>query len=97
MITLEEFRNFARQNDGKILRTVGGQAKFILTVHDNGLEYTPLSTREARNQTNTMIRRILDLYNQTNSLKTSDYQAFTVNASYVLSLIKLKAATQKAP
>jgi hypothetical protein len=68
----------------------------MLTVHEDSLEYIPLSTREARIQKYDAIRRILDYYNHTNSLRTSDYQSFTVDASYALGLIKMALAKQNA-
>ena len=97
MITLEALRSFAKANDGRIFPTVGGQAKFMLIVHDDGLEFVPLSTRRGRIQKNDMIRRIIDYYNQTESLRPGDYQSFTVNASYTLALIQQTlAAAQKS-
>lgn len=96
MITFEQLRSFARANDGRILRTVGGKAKFMLTVHEDSFEYIPLSTRIGRPQKIEQIKRVLEHYNETNSLKTTDYGQFDVNASYTLSLIKLVASAQKA-
>jgi hypothetical protein len=95
LITFEALKNFARANDGRILRTAGGRAKFMLTVHDDSFEYTPLSTRIGRPQKFEQFKRVLDYYNQTNSLKPTDYGQFDVNASYALTLIKLVAAAQK--
>lgn len=89
MIAFEEFRKFARTKEGYLLPTVGGRAKFKVYVHEDGFEYIPVSSREPRNQKNDMIERIIDHYNQTNSLKTTDYHDYTVNASYALALIKL--------
>lgn len=89
MIAFEELRKFARAREGYLLPTVGGRAKFKVYVHEDGFEYIPVSSREPRNQKNDMIERIIDYYNQTNSLKTTDYHDYTVDASYTLGLIKL--------
>ena len=88
MITFEALQTFARANDRRIFPTAGGRAKFMLIVHGDGLEYVPLSTNRGRAQKYAAIRRIVNYYNQTNSLTPGDYQSFTVNASYTLALIK---------
>jgi hypothetical protein len=85
-IPIDEFLSFVRTLEGEEIQTLAGRAYFTVRVVDNGLEFTPLSTKHPRGHTRAYVQRVLDRFHETESLSTADYQ-FTVNASYQLSLI----------
>jgi hypothetical protein len=68
------------------LSTVGGRAKFTVSVTDTGHQYVPESTGKPRGHNWKFLKRVLNKYNETFSLNPSDYH-FTVNGSYQLALI----------
>lgn len=90
MIGFHSFVFFCKGLVGKILPTADGRAKFKLTLVQNGcLSYTPLSTRKIRHDDKNCIERVLAHYAASKSLRPKDYTNITVNASYILTLIKL--------
>jgi len=89
MINIDSFMEFCRSLEGSKLKTVGGRSEFELSsVQHNKLCYK-VSTRKIRDHTRRRIQMVLDRYNKTKSLKTTDYQGITFNASSILALIRL--------
>jgi hypothetical protein len=90
MINIDSFIDFCKSLVGSKSKTVGGRAWFILSCAQyNKLCYTPVSTGKLREHTRRRIEMVLNRYNKTKSLKTTDYEGITFNASSVLALIKL--------
>jgi hypothetical protein len=90
MIEIDSFIEFCKPLVGSKFKTVGGRAWFELScAQDNKLCYTPQSTLKLREHTRRRIEMVLERYNKTKSLKTTDYKGITFNAPSVLALIKL--------
>lgn len=89
-IGINSFLAFCKSREGKVLDTVGGRAEFELSsVAYEAFYYTPTSTGKIRKQAIKYIERILERYEETKSLSPKDYLDITLNASYILALIKL--------
>lgn len=88
-ITYLDFLHTITENDGEILVTSGGKAKFRLEKSAQRVCFTPLSSGGARSLNEKDVRRYLDIFNATRSTKTTDYTDRMQNASYVLAIIKL--------
>jgi hypothetical protein len=86
-ISLNELRAYAKTLQGRTLTTAARKKEFAVEVKDNGLIYTPASTRRSRFQHNKHIVPILERFNTTRSFTPSEYHDLTVNASYVLAVI----------
>lgn len=90
MINIDSFIEFCKPLVGSKFKTVGGRAWFILSCAAyNKLCYTPVSTGKLREHTRRRIEMVLNRYNKTKSLKTTDYNDISRNASFVLALIRL--------
>lgn len=87
LISLESLKNFAESLNEKILQTRKQGRKFMFLVDELGFRYIPESSNKERIQEDRYINRMLERYNQTKSLKTSDYVDITKNASYLLVII----------
>ena len=79
---------FASSLKGRVAQTAGGRAEFRVEVTPDGLEYYPTSSGKRRFQEKEVLERILRHYAKTASMKPSDYQEITWNASYALGLLK---------
>lgn len=88
----QDFMKFVKLQEGKELRTLKLGRTFTVSVTKTGVEYTPMSTMKPRPHQAKVIDRILDYFEETNSFNTREYQSFTANSSYTLSLIKLYLA-----
>ncbi len=95
-ITYSDFEATVKENAGELLVTSGGQALFHISPSEDGVEFTPVSTRKPRGVHAKDVQRYLDVFNETQSTNTSDYQANFRNASYVLSVIQLCLGQQRA-
>jgi hypothetical protein len=90
VINIDSFMEFCKSLVGSKIKTVGGQASFILSgAQYNKLSYAPVSTRKPRDHTRRRIQMVLDRYNKTKSLRTTDYKGISVNEPYILALIRL--------
>jgi hypothetical protein len=93
-IPYSSFMNFCKVLQGQTLTTAGGLAQFTLSsVQDNQLEYIVQSTGKTRRSRQEWIKKILNHYAITQSLRPVDYVDVTVNASYILTLMKLYIAS----
>jgi hypothetical protein len=82
------FRNkFAKTLDGQELETATYNTKFVVTVVNNGVYYTPLSTGKSRTHGRKWLERVCQRFSITNSFKPVDYKNLSKNASYALFLI----------
>lgn len=91
MITYESLRKFAVTLDGTVLRTSARQARFTFNLLDDGFEYVPKSTNKPRRMKKETVERVLSRYNASPSLAPGHYGDITVDASYLMRLIELKA------
>ncbi len=90
LVSINSFITFCKSQKGRVLDTVGGRAKFELSAVDNdAFYYTLVSTGKIRKQGTKYIERILNRYAEIKSLSPKDYLDISVNASYILALIKL--------
>jgi hypothetical protein len=90
-LTAAELIAFARSLEGEILRTRRGKP-FQVSVVSGRIVYTRIGNdgeTSLRPEGASALDRTVALYHDTGSLTTTDYQAFSVNASYTLTLIDL--------
>jgi hypothetical protein len=96
-VTLEALKTFAAGLDGQTLVTRFRKKRFSLSVSDRGFEYTPEHSGKPRMQEWKWIERILERYNEKPSLHPADYKDLTVNASYVLTIIRAYLDSVSSP
>ena len=96
-VTLDALKTFGAGLDGKTLVTRFRKRRFSLSVSDRGFEYTPEHSGKPRPHEWKWIERILKRYNQTRSLHPADYKGITVNASYLLTIIRAYLDSMSAP
>ncbi len=85
---LRDFMRFVRTQDRQTLKTLAREKPFDVRVVRGGLEYTPHSTGKARFQEDRFIQRVAERFVDLKSFQPGDYQDISVNASYVLALIR---------
>lgn len=85
-ISTDSFLAFCQSLEGQEVRTRAGRCRFTVRVVDGGLEFTLLS-RKTRRQTRQYVDGVLDRYDKCGSFTTTDYSDYTVNSSYMLTLI----------
>ena len=86
-IPLESFLDFCKSLDGQEVCTLKRHAKFKVKVVGQDLEFTPFTTGQSRTHNKDYVRGVLDMFNNSQSFRPSDYKHYTVNASYQLALI----------
>jgi hypothetical protein len=96
-VTLDALKTFGEGLDGKTLVTRFRKRRFSLSVSDRGFEYSPEHSGKPRMQECKWIERILERYNEKPSLHPADYKDLTVNASYVLTIIRAYLDSISAP
>jgi hypothetical protein len=96
-IDFEAFLKFASSLGGQTIRTRAGNSSFVVEVDGDALVFTPASTRGPRRQRRAVLERVLRQFEQTGSLKTTDYTKLTVNSSYNLTLIDAYLRSSRAP
>ncbi len=84
-----ELIELTRQLEGRELQTITGK-KFKVGVYMDCPFFIPESTGLGRSDGRRAAERFLQIFNETGSLKTSDYQHVTRNASYYIPLVTLK-------
>jgi hypothetical protein len=90
MINIDSFMEFCKSLVGSKIKTVGGRREFILSsAQYDKLYYTVVSTGNKREHRRRRIRMVLDRYRKTKSLRPTDYDDISRNASYILALIRL--------
>jgi len=88
-ITYPEFLQTVTENEGEVLATVAGRAKFRAEKSRNEVRFTPLSSGKTRTVSAQGIQGYLDVFNETQSFKTTDYSKTRRHPSYVLAIIKI--------
>lgn len=87
-IDLENFRSFANTLDGQSFVTLHRKAPFNVHLLPLGLQYTPVSSGKPRIQEWKYIDQVISRFGETGSFHPRDYHDITMNASYVLTVIK---------
>jgi hypothetical protein len=86
---------FCKGKQKQSLSTIGGKSSFELSsVEENERLVFTVSTRKQRSSGRNYIQKVLDHYAMTGSLEPGDYISITMNASYILRLIKLYLENQ---
>ena len=85
---IRDFMRFVKTLDGQALKTVAREKEFDVSVVRGGLEYTPRSTGKARFQEDRFIERVAERFADLRSFQPGDYHDITMNASYVVALIR---------
>jgi hypothetical protein len=88
-LTYQDFLKTVNANAGEVLITSGGKALFCVETDKHGVVFIPRSTNKPRSDRAENIERCIEIFNQSQSDKTADYQEKTRNGSYILSVIKL--------
>jgi hypothetical protein len=92
-LNYNSFIDSCNEEKGKILETFARKSKFKVTSADynRGIDYFLFSSQKTRNNDPTTIRKVLERYNETGSLRPKDYNeaSMTFNASYILPLIDI--------
>jgi hypothetical protein len=86
-MTYEELLALARRAEGATLETVTGK-EFRVGVYRDCPFFTPESSGFGRSDGRKAAERFLAAYNETGSLRQSDYAKVTRNASYLVALIR---------
>jgi len=87
-VTLQGLRGFAESLNNKKLETSARRRPFSFTVDHRGFNYIPESSGKTRVQKNQYIEAVINRFNDIRSFNPRDYRGMTVNASYLLVLIK---------
>jgi hypothetical protein len=90
-VNYEQLMALARQYAGQRLETVKG-TKFTVGVYIDCPVFVPESTGLGRSDGRNAAERFLARYNDTGSLRPTDYGDVTRNASYFIGLIKKSAS-----
>lgn len=82
------FEFFIKQLDGRSFATIHRKVQFKVNVIPSGLMYTPVSSGKPRIQEWRYIDRVVSRFVEKSSFHPRDYQDITMNASYLLTIIK---------
>lgn len=88
-LVLSDVKQAASSLEGRTLETHHRRRQFHLKVEPEGLFYTPESSGKGRLQEWKYIQRVLDRFNETGSLSPSEYKDMSMNASYLLTVIRV--------
>jgi predicted HNH restriction endonuclease len=88
MINFNEFKNYVKTINGRVLQTLQQKKKFIVQITNGEILYIPQTTAKPRLHEDLYLKRVIDRFNKTKSFKPKDYVDITRNASYTLALIK---------
>lgn len=86
-MTYEELLALARRLEGDELETVTGK-KFRVGIYRDCPFFTPASSGYGQSDGRKAAERFLARYNETGSLRPSDYAGLTRNASYFIGLLQ---------
>ena len=95
-ITPSDFLATVNDNAGEVLLTGKRRARFRLERSGDGVSFTPLSSAKLRRVNAATVQWFLDAFNQTQSTKKVDCEHKTMDASYLLAVIKLWQGQQEA-
>lgn len=87
-MTYDELLVLARELRDQPLETVTGR-EFTVGVYLNSLVFTPASSGIGQSDGRKAAERFLARYNETGSLRPSDYGDVTRNASYLVGLLRV--------
>ncbi len=87
MADYNQLLEYARRAEGHTLHTIRGRP-FRVGIYLDCPYFIPLSTELGRSDGRKAAERFLEIYNQTHSPRSTDYQGVTRNASYFLALIE---------
>ncbi len=92
-IDFDAVLRFAKTLEG---RPYNYAAKAVQSRGGDLLEFTPQSSGKPRTQGRSFggSQEVLDRYNLTHSLRTTDYQDITMNSSYLLTVVALMVGSE---
>lgn len=85
-MTYDDLLDLVRRYEGATLETVTGK-RFRVGIYRDTPFFRPESSGFGQSDGRKAIERFVDRYNQTGSLKPSDYADVTRNASYLIGLL----------
>jgi hypothetical protein len=88
-ISADRLIHFTKKVEGKRLTTLARTKGFTIALVPAGIEITPLSTSTPRTVPFSRIQSVCEEFNRSKSLRPGDYKTITVDASYLLTLVKL--------
>ncbi len=94
-ITFSDFLQTVSENEGRVLRTVKGNATFRVKRSGVGMRFI-LNNGNERSGTPEGIQKYLDVFNKTGMLRTSGYPQILRHRSYVPAVIMLWRDRQQA-
>ena len=86
-IASNDFLSFCQSLEGKQIPSRAGRTRFLVRLADNGLVFI-LPSGASRPESLRKVDVVLDRFDQTESFTTTDYLDYTVNVSYMLTLIE---------
>jgi hypothetical protein len=92
-VTYEELLDIARAFEGRTLETVTGR-RFRVGVSRWGAFFTPESSGYGQSDGRRAHERFVERYNETGSLRPSDYSKVSRNATYLIGLLIAAGASQ---
>jgi hypothetical protein len=95
-VTYEELLSLARSLEGQPLTTVKGREFTVGVSRTSELVFTPVSSGYAQSDGRKAAERFLVRYNETGSLRPSDYADVSRNASYIIGLL-IAASEMRRP
>jgi hypothetical protein len=95
-LTYEALLDLARRYEGATLETVTGK-RFRIGVYMDGPYFIPESSGRGQSDGRPPVRRFIERYNATHSLRPKDYQDVTRNASYLVGLLLRAQADGRVP
>jgi hypothetical protein len=95
-VTYEELLDIARAFEGRTLETVAGR-RFRVGISREGAFFTPESSGYGQSDGRRAHERFVDRYNETGSLRPSDYSKVSRNATYLIGLLIAAGASQTTP
>jgi hypothetical protein len=85
-MSYEELLALARRCEGATLETVTGR-KFTVGIYLDCPYFTPASSGYGQSDGRNAAKRFLERFNQTGSLRPTDYKDVSRNASYLIGML----------
>jgi hypothetical protein len=85
-LTYDRLLELARAAEGQTLKTVTGK-KFSVGIYREAPFFTPASSGYGQADGRPPVERFIERYNETGSLRPSDYAGVTRNGSYLIGLL----------
>ena len=85
-VTYDDLLDLARSLEDQPLTTVTGR-EFTVGIYLDGLFFTPASSGNGQSEGRKAHERFLARYNETGSLRPSDYADVSRNASYLIGML----------